>query len=318
MTSRPGLADRMGCVIVAHGPSDTLPKLTTMLCHHGLPTIVVDNGREPQPTTLAAPVISAHGNLGYGAGANLGFRWLAGRYPMLSWVLIANADTVPTEQALLWIESSTSSENADILSLPYQDTSKAQARSHGLLPSVRATLYTALFGEDAAIQRWPERAYPKGAFFAIRRILFEEVGGFDTDFFLYFEETDLFRRTNIAGGTIQNAPSTAWVEHVGGESTRRYQWSAGLLLGIGAGRYARKHAPFAGLPLACAFALQFFILAGRHCIQSRPRIALRWLAALVGLLLGIVAARWSPESITPLMPVRRARRAEYGLPARPR
>ncbi len=38
-----------------------------------------------------------------------------------------------------------------------------------------------------------------GAAFAMRRQLFEELGGFDKDFFLYVEETDLSLRARIAG-----------------------------------------------------------------------------------------------------------------------
>jgi hypothetical protein len=41
--------------------------------------------------------------------------------------------------------------------------------------------------------------FPLGAAFIIRRNLFREMGGFDPDYFIYFEETDLFWRMQLRG-----------------------------------------------------------------------------------------------------------------------
>jgi N-acetylglucosaminyl-diphospho-decaprenol L-rhamnosyltransferase len=58
---------------------------------------------------------------------------------------------------------------------------------------------------------------------AVRRDAFEEIGGFDEDFFLYFEEADLaFRLWQRHWGVVS---SSARVMHIGGQSTgdERYE-----------------------------------------------------------------------------------------------
>jgi GT2 family glycosyltransferase len=57
-----------------------------------------------------------------------------------------------------------------------------------------------------------------GACFAIGREAFLELGGFDEDFFLYFEDADLCRRALKAGMAVRYVPA-AVVPHIGGASS---------------------------------------------------------------------------------------------------
>jgi GT2 family glycosyltransferase len=73
------------------------------------------------------------------------------------------------------------------------------------------------------LRTWPHgtaRVVPwiRGAALAIRRAPFVQVGGFDTAFFMYFEETDLAYRLAAAGWEAHFSPA-AQVYHVGGAST---------------------------------------------------------------------------------------------------
>jgi hypothetical protein len=58
-----------------------------------------------------------------------------------------------------------------------------------------------------------------GAFSIFRRELLEEVGYFDENFFLYYEEVDLCRRIRAAGYRIRYWPDVV-VMHLGGESSK--------------------------------------------------------------------------------------------------
>ena len=80
---------------------------------------------------------------------------------------------------------------------------------------------TALFGQwDVQMKTWDHAVtrpidQVMGAFFMIRRDLFDRLGGFDERFFVYFEEVDLSRRAAQAGyGTIYLAEAQAY--HKGG------------------------------------------------------------------------------------------------------
>jgi GT2 family glycosyltransferase len=76
-----------------------------------------------------------------------------------------------------------------------------------------------------------------GAAMLVRRAAFEEVGGFDEGFFLYFEEVDLAARLRAAGWRVVFEPS-AHITHqrsatLGREHTRTY--------GRSRGRFVRQH-----------------------------------------------------------------------------
>jgi GT2 family glycosyltransferase len=62
-----------------------------------------------------------------------------------------------------------------------------------------------------------------GASMMIRRELLEDVGLFDEDYFLYFEETDLCYRANKAGWPTVYVRNSS-VSHIGGASTGMENW----------------------------------------------------------------------------------------------
>ncbi len=59
-----------------------------------------------------------------------------------------------------------------------------------------------------------------GSAFIIRKIIFQKIGGFDENFFLYFEEHDLCKRVKVLGYKIVML-SNAKVYHAWGESTKK-------------------------------------------------------------------------------------------------
>jgi GT2 family glycosyltransferase len=82
-----------------------------------------------------------------------------------------------------------------------------------------------------------------GAYFVIRRPLFEQLGGFDERFFVYFEEVDLSLRARLAGyRSVYYAGATA--HHTGGLSSAQVK-AARLFYSLrGRLLYAWKHYSF--------------------------------------------------------------------------
>jgi hypothetical protein len=54
------------------------------------------------------------------------------------------------------------------------------------------------------LRQWGVTDWVCGAAMFVRRSFFESVAGFDEQFVMYFEETDLIRRAQLAGGRCQS------------------------------------------------------------------------------------------------------------------
>jgi N-acetylglucosaminyl-diphospho-decaprenol L-rhamnosyltransferase len=79
-----------------------------------------------------------------------------------------------------------------------------------------------------------------GACMLIRRAAFDRCGGFDADYFLYWEDADLCRRLRALGCTIRYAPGLR-VRHTIGQSSRTARPLAIRAFHASAFRYYRKH-----------------------------------------------------------------------------
>ena len=91
-----------------------------------------------------------------------------------------------------------------------------------------------------------ERVVPwvKGAAMAIRKSAFEQVGGFDTSYFMYYEEADLCYRLKEAGWEVRYAPVST-IKHVGGASTDRVRTEMQIQLWTSTLRFHQLHySPF--------------------------------------------------------------------------
>lgn len=60
--------------------------------------------------------------------------------------------------------------------------------------------------------------YARGAAIVVRKKLFERLGGFDEDYFIYFEETDLCWRLRLLGYKVVAVPQSK-IYHLGGGTT---------------------------------------------------------------------------------------------------
>ena len=86
----------------------------------------------------------------------------------------------------------------------------------GLLPSsaaARRNVVTGASSRDSTVVDWVS-----GACMLVRRAAFDEVGGFDPRYFLYWEDADLCRRLRAQGHQVRYAPAAAAVHKVGQSS----------------------------------------------------------------------------------------------------
>jgi N-acetylglucosaminyl-diphospho-decaprenol L-rhamnosyltransferase len=178
---------------------------------------------------LSARVLEEPANRGYGAGCNRG-----ARESSRALLLFLNSDTEMRPGAV-----------AELVAALDADASAAAVGPRlvnpdgSLQPSIqgRPTPWR-IFCESSGLAslaggRGPLRGHWKtaqdydrgqavesltGAALLLRRSAFEEVGGFDEDYFLYAEEADLFTRLRGAGHRILFTPR-AQVMHIGGAST---------------------------------------------------------------------------------------------------
>lgn len=184
-----------------------------------LRVVVVDNG-SPDPDAIAtavrealpdASVMRLPENLGFAQGYDVAVGEVDAE-----WLLLLNDDTAVTPTALrrLWDATSAGHEcvGARLVSWDGQrldfDGGGAALTGHGHP-----------FGNSRRVPREPAEPRPtlftSGAATLIRRDAFERLGGFDPDYFAYYEDVDLGWRLWLTGMSACHVPS-AVVRHVGG------------------------------------------------------------------------------------------------------
>ncbi|WP_026143047.1 MULTISPECIES: glycosyltransferase family 2 protein [unclassified Thioalkalivibrio] len=198
--------------------------------------VVVDNGSTDGSADKVAgmagvEVIRAGANLGFGAACNLGAREGGSPY-----ILFLNPDTrVGRESLSVPLAFMERPENSDvgICGIQLRDEADGVSCSCSRFPTFTRLLSGALGVEKlpgfraAGIKmaEWDHgdtRPVDQvmGAFFLMRRDLFDGLGGFDERFFVYFEEVDLSYRAHQAGWqSVFLADAQAF--HAGGGTSRQ-------------------------------------------------------------------------------------------------
>ena len=194
--------------------------------------IVVDNGSadgEPLPRLAeldGATVVRSPSNDGFGAGCNRGARTASGDE-----LLVMNADVVLSADALRSLSDRLNSDARIAAVGPRMMSAGDVQLSARSFPTVR----TGLLGRRSPLTRalGSARRHPRefrhvfggagdvdwvsGACMLLRGQAFREVGGFDEDYFLYWEDADLCRRLGGKGWRVAYEPA-AVVHHVTGAS----------------------------------------------------------------------------------------------------
>ncbi len=184
---------------------------------------IVDNDSRPEQRQLLSEgcpegvrLELSEQNAGYGRAAN---RALRGGGAEL--VCVSNADVLADPGALAALAAGAGEPRAGMVGPVFgSDTD----RYHAALPgtaTMLARIFAGSFGErpqpSPGLGEVTEVGQPSGACFVVRRETWEEMGGFDEGFFLWYEDVDLAQRLHDAG--YRNLiVGSARVGHIGAEA----------------------------------------------------------------------------------------------------
>jgi GT2 family glycosyltransferase len=210
--SVPSLAQQASVIVVAHNSGDLLLDCIASIlrAEPQVEIVLVDNASTDgaveriQTRFPAVRVLRSGQNLGFGAGNNLGAQAANGTY-----LAFLNPDAAVEPG---WLEA--------LIGALQADPGAGMATSQVLQmdkPGVVSACGLELHYAGLALARGSgmrRDAFPEieevpavsGASFAIRKDLFESVGGFDPAFFLYMEDVDLSWRARLAGFRILHVP----------------------------------------------------------------------------------------------------------------
>lgn len=211
---------------------DCLRSIQNMLQIVPYEVIVVDNASTDdsanciETTFPAVQLIRQNQNRGFGAGNNLGAKIAKGKY-----LFLLNTDTLLICDVLpQLVELMEQNPAIGIVGPQLLNSDKSlqisTARSIGIWGEYQ-TLKQQLDYQKQDRERIAQEFMAMheadviiGAALFIRKSLFEDLSGFDENFFMYFEESDLCERARSQGWKIIYTPSTSLI-HLGGYSVKK-------------------------------------------------------------------------------------------------
>ncbi|MGH3971984.1 MAG: glycosyltransferase family 2 protein [Pseudonocardiaceae bacterium] len=239
MTPRCSYGDELAVITVTYSPGDTLETFLDSLgkaTSRSLRVVLADNGSTDGAPEYAmrrdgVQLLRIGENVGYGSAANRGVVECG---PEVGWVVVANPDIEwhPGSLDELLVAAQRWPRAAALGPLIRQPDGVVYPSAR-LLPALGRGIGHALLGpvwpgnpwttayrqSDTALgERTAE--WLSGSCLLLRRAAFESVGGFDSRYFMYFEDVDLGDRLGRAGWLNVYVP-TAEVTHLGGHATSR-------------------------------------------------------------------------------------------------
>jgi GT2 family glycosyltransferase len=178
-------------------------------------------------------------NIGFGVANNQGIKKSEGEY-----LLFLNSDTVVKDNLLKemvgWMDKNS---KVGIASCMLKNTDGTIQATGGYFPTLPKVFTWMTFIDDIPVidlaikpfhpmhvqspfhkggseyKTQRELDWVTGAFFLIRKKVVGQIGGFDEDYFMYTEETDLCFRAKRAGWKVMYLPKWS-IEHAGGASSQ--------------------------------------------------------------------------------------------------
>jgi GT2 family glycosyltransferase len=231
-----GETGEAGIVVVTHESESQIVACLDSAMPSGAPIVVVDNASLDRTcrevTGRGVPLIANRENRGFATAANQGIQYLSTPY-----VLLLNPDACLTTGLDALIACCRAPDVAGASGLLVDAGGRPQAGfAIRNLPSPAALIFEALllnrlwpgnpvnwhyrclgfdFSSPAGVEQ------PAGAFLMVRRDIWEELGGFDEQFYpLWFEDVDYCWRARERGYRMCYTPE-AVAKHTGGHSVKK-------------------------------------------------------------------------------------------------
>jgi GT2 family glycosyltransferase len=154
--------------------------------------VVIDNASAQVPDVDGAEVIATGANLGFGPGANVGFRrFLAAPVEEVGeWVALAPHDALPQPGCLVrMLDAANARPRAGLVCADFGD---------GATPVIDP-YFGGILAPATVEEGWEPAGHPHGTLLLARRAMLEQIGLFDERYFAYCEEADLALRAKAAG-----------------------------------------------------------------------------------------------------------------------
>lgn len=281
---------RVAVITVSYGSGEVLEDfLSSLREFHGdtLPVAVVDNKPDHENVAELAErfgtsYVPLPENPGYGAGMDAGVRALeagdGGSAPIFDAYFFCNPDVRFVEEAAAPLAAVLlAGERIGSIGPRVLNEDGSVYSSARNIPSVGTGVGHALFGKIWKSNPW-SRAYTaaadydtarpagwlSGSAVMVRADVYREIGGWDDDYFMYFEDVDLGYRMGLAGYENRYEPAVA-VIHSGAHSTRKHTALVERAMTASAIRFMRKrYSGFWRAPLRWAIVLG---LHARHRLR---------------------------------------------------
>jgi N-acetylglucosaminyl-diphospho-decaprenol L-rhamnosyltransferase len=233
------IAPRIAVVTVSYGSEDVLDGFLASIPSASVEPVAIaiaDNlpvagGIVQQLAARSeASYLAMPSNLGYGSAMNAG---VASLPPAVSWILLSNPDVVLSPGALdRMVAAGEADPRIGSVGPAILNSDGTLYPSARAVPSLRTGVGHAMFSNLWPNNPWSRRyrndsvipterrdaGWLSGSCLLVRRSAFEELGGFDQDFFMYFEDVDLGYRLGKHGYRNVYEPSVR-VTHTGAHST---------------------------------------------------------------------------------------------------
>jgi len=218
MAADPPAESRVGVVVLGFGHEPWLRACLDAVLAQG-PTlgecVLVDNGIEPPadadlPDDPRLRVVRPGANLGFAGGCNEGARHLTA--PVLVFV---NSDAVLGDGALEALAEAVADPEVGLVTASVRlGDDPALVNAAGNPMHYLGYTWSGGMGDPAGEHAHAaEVTCVSGATFAVRREVWEELGGFDPEYFAYGEDVDLSIRAWQSGRTVRFEPAAVSVHH---------------------------------------------------------------------------------------------------------